>query len=87
MDVVRLPVIVGPTGAGKSALALARADRAGASIVSADSRQVYMGFDIGTAKPDADERARVPHYGLDVVSPEHRYSAADWANNAETWIA
>lgn len=80
-------MIVGPTGAGKSALALALADRAGASIVSADSRQVYMGFDIGTAKPDADERARVPHYGLDVVSPEHRYSAADWANNAETWIA
>ena len=87
MDVVRLPVIAGPTGAGKSALALALARRVGASIVSADSRQVYRGFDIGTAKPDANERGRVPHYGIDVVPPERRYSAADWASDAEGWIA
>jgi tRNA dimethylallyltransferase len=66
---------------------MALATRAGASIVSADSRQVYTGFDIGTAKPDAAERARVPHYGLDVAAPGQRYSAADWAGSAESWIA
>ena len=87
MDVVRLAVIVGPTGAGKSALALALATRVGASIVSADSRQVYTGFDIGTAKPDASERARVPHHGIDVVPPERRYSAAQWASDAASWVA
>lgn len=80
-------VICGPTAAGKSALALALAERFGASIISADSRQVYRCFDIGTAKPDARERARVPHYGVDVVEPVARYSAAAWAADAERWIA
>ena len=61
MDAGRLAVITGPTAAGKSALALAIAERAGATIVSADSRQLYRGFDVGTAKPTAAERARVHH--------------------------
>jgi tRNA dimethylallyltransferase len=79
--------IVGPTAAGKSALAMALAERHGLAIVSADSRQVYRGFDIGTAKPSAAERACVPHYGLDVVDPTERYSAARWAEAAAGWLA
>lgn len=82
-----LRVICGPTAAGKSRLALALAERHGAVIVSADSRQVYRGFDAGTAKPTAEERARVPHFGVDVAEPTARYSAADWAAGAEAWIA
>jgi len=56
------------------------------TIISADSRQVYRGFDIGTAKPTAEERARVPHLGIDVANPSVRYSAAAWAESAETWL-
>ncbi len=62
------------------------AERAGVAIISADSRQVYRGFDIGTAKPTVEERARVPHYGVDVVEPTHRYSAAQWSASADAWI-
>ncbi len=52
-------------------------------IISADSRQIYRGFDIGTAKPSAAERERVPHHGLDVAAPTERYSAAEWAAMAQ----
>ena len=55
-------------------------------IISADSRQIYRRFDIGTAKPSAEERRRVPHEGIDVVDPSERYSAALWAQNAQEWI-
>src|SRR5919106_5610320 len=55
-------------------------------IISADSRQIYRRFDIGTAKPLVAERARVPHEGIDVVDPTERYSAAAWAHDARTWI-
>jgi tRNA dimethylallyltransferase len=82
-----LRVICGPTAAGKSALALALAERVGAVIVSADSRQIYRGFDLGTAKPSAAERARVSHVGIDVAEPTVRYSASSWADAAVTWIA
>ena len=82
-----LRVICGPTAAGKSAIALALAERYGATIISADSRQVYRGFDLGTAKPTAAERARVPHRGIDVAEPTERYSAAEWSASAERWIA
>jgi tRNA dimethylallyltransferase len=84
---VRLRVVVGPTAAGKSAVALRLAERHGAAILSADSRQIYRGFDLGTAKPDAAERARVPHYGIDVARPSERYSAARWAREAHGWMA
>lgn len=86
---VPLPVacIVGPTAAGKSALAMALAEANGLAIVSADSRQVYTGFDVGTAKPSRDEQARVPHFGIDVASPLERYSAHRWASEAATWCA
>ena len=81
-----LRVVCGPTAAGKSTVALALAERHGGTIVSADSRQVYRGFDVGTAKPTAPERARVPHRGIDVADPTERYSAARWAAGAEAWL-
>lgn len=63
------------------------AERTPCVIVSADSRQIYRHFDIGTAKPSGEERARVPHRGIDVVEPTQRYSAAAWAESADAWIA
>lgn len=79
-------VICGPTAAGKSGVAMWLAARAPTTIISADSRQVYRGFDVGTAKPTAAERAAVAHCGIDVVDPEQRYSAAAWATSADGWI-
>ena len=80
-------VICGPTAAGKSAIALWLAEQEASVIISADSRQVYRGFDMGTAKPSPDELARIPHRGIDVVDPTQRYSAALWAEHADRWIA
>jgi tRNA dimethylallyltransferase len=78
-----LLVIGGPTATGKSALALAVAEAIpGTEIVGADSRQVYRGMDIGTAKATAAERARVPHHGLDVVEPDQPFTAADFRRHA-----
>lgn len=87
MAVAELRVITGPTAAGKSAIAMALAERYGAAIVSADSRQVYQRFDIGTAKPSPADRARVPHHGVDIIAPIERYSAARFAEDAERWLA
>jgi tRNA dimethylallyltransferase len=81
-----LRIICGPTGAGKSALAFALARAHPVTIVSADSRQVYRGFDIGTATPSKREQRLVPHRGIDVVDSIERYSAAKWAESARTWI-
>lgn len=82
-----LHVVMGPTAAGKSSLALQLAEANGLAIISADSRQVYRHFDIGTAKPSAAEQARVPHFGIDVIDPVERYSAHRWATDAELWRA
>ncbi|MBA2706551.1 MAG: tRNA (adenosine(37)-N6)-dimethylallyltransferase MiaA [Gemmatimonadaceae bacterium] len=79
-------VICGSTAAGKSAIAIALALEYSATIVSADSRQIYMGFDIGTAKPEPSERRAVRHEGIDIVPPTERYSAARWADQAAHWI-
>lgn len=87
MDDADVRVIAGPTAAGKSALALWLAERFDCTIISADSRQVYRRFDIGTAKPTADEQRAVPHVGIDVTEPTTRYSAAAWASDAAAWIA
>lgn len=87
MDVVRLAVICGPTAAGKSGLALRLAEATRAGILSADSRQVYRGFDLGTAKPTPAERAAVPHAGIDVDDPRERYSAARWMASVDDWRA
>jgi tRNA dimethylallyltransferase len=80
-------VICGPTAAGKSEIALRLALEYSATIISADSRQIYRGFDIGTAKPGAAERRTVPHRGIDVADPTERYSASAWAEGARGWIA
>ena len=80
-------VLTGPTASGKSALALELALRLGGEIVSADSAQVYRGMDVGTAKPDAATRARVPHHLLDLVEPTESYSAARFAADARAAIA
>jgi tRNA dimethylallyltransferase len=82
-----LRVVCGPTAAGKSALAMMLAEQFGAAILSADSRQVYRRFDVGTAKPSDAERARVPHFGLDVAEPTERYSAARWSEAVDGWLA
>ena len=82
----RLRIICGPTAAGKSDLALELCETYNAAIVSADSRQIYCEFNVGTAKPTREECARVTHYGIDVVEPGERYSAARWASDAGEWI-
>ncbi|HEX9397715.1 MAG TPA: tRNA (adenosine(37)-N6)-dimethylallyltransferase MiaA [Burkholderiales bacterium] len=70
--------LLGPTASGKSRLALALAARFPVEIVVMDSAQVYRGMDIGTAKPGAAERARVPHHLIDLVNPDAGYSAGSW---------
>lgn len=80
-----LPVIVGPTAAGKSSLALQLAEQFHLAIVSADSRQIYRGFDIGTAKPTPADQHRVPHYGINCCDPMQRYSAHQFAADATQW--
>lgn len=84
---VRLLVIAGPTASGKSALALALAERLDAEIVSADSQQVYRHFDIGTAKPSAEELRRVPHHLISVVEPLEPFSAGRFQTLADAAIA
>jgi tRNA dimethylallyltransferase len=81
-----LLVIVGPTASGKSALAIVLAERLGGEILCADSRTVYRGMNIGTAKPSAADQARVPHHGLDLVDPNQSYTAADYKQYAEQKI-
>ena len=79
-------VICGPTAAGKTRLAVRLATIADISVVSADSRQVYRGFDVGTSKPSAIEKSLAPHFGVDVLDPTERTSAAWWAEHADRWI-
>ncbi|MBD9478130.1 tRNA (adenosine(37)-N6)-dimethylallyltransferase MiaA [Pseudoxanthomonas sp. PXM02] len=74
--------IMGPTASGKTAFALDVAERFGGEIVSVDSALVYRGLDVGSAKPTADEQARVPHHLLDVRDPWQAYSAAEFAQDA-----
>ena len=78
--------IVGPTGTGKTALSLLVAEQVGGEIISMDSRQVYRGMDVGTAKASPDERAAVPHHGLDIRDPRERYSAGEFGRDARRWI-
>ena len=68
--------IAGPTASGKSAVALSLAENFGGEIISVDSMQVYRGLDIGTAKPTAEERARVEHHLIDVVAPNDAFDVA-----------
>jgi tRNA dimethylallyltransferase len=86
---LKLPliVIVGPTASGKTSLAVDLAKRFNGEIICADSRTVYKGMNIGTAKPTLDEQAGVPHWGLDLVTPGERFTAADFKTYAIEKIA
>jgi len=80
-------VVVGETGSGKTALAIELAKQFNGEIISADSRTVYRGMDIGTAKPTPKERQRVPHYGFDVVEPDGQFTAYDFQQLAQKCVA
>jgi len=82
----RFLAIVGPTGAGKTALSLRVARELDGEIISMDSRQVYRGMDVGTDKVSARQRALVPHHGLDIRDPGQRYSAGEFGRDARRWI-
>ena len=84
---ISIGLIVGPTGAGKTAFALEIAERLGAEIVNADSRQLYRRMDVGTAKPTAADRARVPHHLIDVRDPGAPMDVAEFAAMAQAAIA
>jgi len=79
---VKAIFLLGPTASGKTAVALALAQRMAAEIVSVDSAQVYRGMDIGTAKPEREVRARVPHHLIDIVEPTESYSAGRFRSEA-----
>src|SRR6476469_6519701 len=77
-----LAAIIGPTGSGKSELAMAIAARLPVEILVADSRQVFRGLSIGTAKPSAADRRAVPHHLLDLAYPDEAFTVADWLSFA-----
>ena len=79
-------VILGPTGSGKTGISIEIAKALGGEIISADSRAIYKGMDIGTAKPTREEMQGIPHYGLDLVEPGERFTVADWKVYAEAKI-
>jgi len=82
-----LATVVGPTGSGKSALALCLAQQFGGEIVNCDSLQLYRGFDIGTAKTPPGERRGIPHHLFDVLTAQESYSAGEYAREARNVIA
>ena len=84
---VPLIVITGPTASGKSGLALSLAERWGGEIICADSRTIYTGMDVGTAKPSLADRSKVPHHLLDMVEPGGRFTVADFQKHAQLAIA
>src|SRR5213075_3214444 len=79
--------LTGPTAAGKTRVGLELAERLGAEIISLDSMAVYRGMDVGTAKPTADDRRRVPHHLLDLVDPSEEFSVSQYVAAAEAQIA
>ena len=79
-------IILGPTGSGKTGVSIDIAKAIGGEIISADSRAIYKGMDIGTAKPTEEEMQGIPHYGLDLVEPGKRFTVADWKAYAEERI-
>ncbi|NCU29766.1 tRNA (adenosine(37)-N6)-dimethylallyltransferase MiaA [Candidatus Saccharibacteria bacterium] len=88
MDKAQLPliVIVGPTASGKTTLAIKLAKQFRGEIICADSRTVYKGMDIGTAKPTVEERKMVPHWGLDLVNPVEQWTVSDFKKYANQKI-
>lgn len=82
-----LVVIIGPTASGKTSVALELAEELDGEIVCADSRTIYRGMDIGTAKPTRADQERVPHWGLDLVEPNERFTVVDFKRYADEKIA
>jgi tRNA dimethylallyltransferase len=82
-----LVVLLGPTASGKTALSLHLAERFDGEIISCDSVAVYRGMDLGSAKPSARERARIPHHLLDLTSPDRTYTAGDYSRDARVALA
>ena len=82
-----LVVILGPTAAGKSTLAISLAEQFSGEIVSCDSVAVYRGFEIGTAKPSREDRARIPHHLIDVAEPNEAFTAGEYAHQARAALA
>src|SRR5580765_1366576 len=80
-------ILTGPTGSGKTSLAIALAERINAEIIAADSMTLYRGMDIGTAKPNLVERQRIPHHLLDVLDPSESASVAWWLEQAAQCVA
>ena len=78
----RVLVIVGPTGSGKTSLGVELALRLDGEIISADSRAIYKGMDIGTAKPTPEEQQGVPHFGIDLVTPDEKFTVYDFQQYA-----
>ena len=83
---MRTIIILGPTGSGKTGVSIELAKAIGGEIISADSRAIYKGMDIGTAKPTKEEQDDIPHFGLDLVEPGERFTVADWKAYAEAKI-
>src|SRR3974390_3407152 len=82
-----LLVILGPTASGKSSLAMSLAQRFSGEIVSCDSVAVYRNFEIGTAKPSREDRARIPHHLIDVADPGEPFTAGEYTRQARSAIA
>ena len=83
----RLLVVTGPTGVGKTDLAIRLAEMYGGEIISADSMQIYRYMDIGTAKPSPEERVRTPHHLIDIVNPDEEFNASMFVKKADEAIA
>ena len=81
-SIPKVAAVTGPTASGKTALAIALAQRLNGEIVSCDSMQIYRGMDIGTAKPTPEELSAVPHHMIDIVEPQEEYSCARYAREA-----
>ncbi len=86
-NIAKLVVILGPTASGKSAMALELAQKFNGEIVCADSRTIYKGMDIGTAKPSTEEQQLVRHHLIDIVEPDRPFSAAQFKQSAQEAIA
>ena len=86
MEKNKVIAVVGATASGKTSYSIELAKRCNGEIISADSRLVYKGFDIGTAKPSLEERENIPHYMIDIVEPDCDYSAGLYAKEAKKYI-
>ena len=86
MEKKKVIVICGPTASGKTALSIELAKKIDGEIVSCDSMQIYKEMNIGTAKPTLEEMQGIKHYMIDTISPEQRYSVADYKTDAEKAI-